>query len=77
MAQIEFDDTIDGKPVCVFADRFEEDLSVGIHLGPEEVWAETPDGQAIELSPKEEERLGIKATDIYLAEEAFWAWMGW
>jgi hypothetical protein len=59
--RIEFFRTIRGVEVQVFAASFDGDPSVGINLGPEEVWAETLDGEL--------EELGIAATERYLDED--------
>lgn len=69
--RVEFEHVLRGISVRVFADGFEEDLSVGISLGPEQFWVETEDGIPIEdldivLTDEEEMLLMGMAIDIYL-----------
>lgn len=61
--------TIRGVDVEVHADKFDGDPSVGIGIGPEEVWAETLDGEPFELTDEEVEQLGIEATEAYLDDD--------
>jgi hypothetical protein len=67
MATVDFEKTIRGNDVTVFARSFTEDVSVGLNLGPEEVWAETEDGELFDLTDAEIEQLGIEATEFYLS----------
>jgi hypothetical protein len=69
VATVEFDRTVRGVEVTIFADRFTEDLSVGMFLGPEEISAETRDGKPFDLTSEEEEKLGSEATEIFLARD--------
>jgi hypothetical protein len=69
MATVEFDRTVRGVEVTIFADRFTEDPSVGMFLGPEEISAETHDGKPFDLTSEEEEKLGSEATEIFLARD--------
>jgi hypothetical protein len=68
-SQVEFSRTIRGVEVQVFADSFEGDDETGIPYGPEEVWAETLDGEPFELTDEEAEFLGMAATDMYLGDD--------
>lgn len=58
-----------GVEVEIFADQFDGDDSVGIPIGPEEVWAKTLEGQPFNLTDAEVERFGIEATEIYYDQE--------
>jgi hypothetical protein len=69
MARIDFFRTIRGIEVQVFADSFEGDDDTGIPYGPEDVWAETLDGEPFELTDEEAEELGMAATDMYLGDD--------
>jgi hypothetical protein len=71
MACVEFEKTIRGTEVIVFADHFTEDRSTGLNLGPEDVWAETTDGAVFDLTYEETEQLGIEATDIYCDKTSY------
>ena len=64
-----FFETIRGVEVEVFATRFEGDPSVGLTIGPEEVWAKTLEGDDFYLYDEEVEQLAIKATEIYLEDD--------
>jgi hypothetical protein len=68
-SQVEFNQTIRGVEVQVFANSFYGDPSVGIGYGPEEVWAEKLDGEPFELTDEEADVLGMVATDIYLGDD--------
>jgi len=67
---VEFFETIRGTEVKVFANHFEADPSVGLAMGPDEVYANILNedgsvGDAFELTDEEVESLGIKATEIF------------
>ena len=49
----------------LFADNFDGDPSVGIGIGPENVWATTLDGKPFELTDDEVEQFGIEASKCY------------
>lgn len=68
-SDIEFFKTIRGTEILVFAKHFVEDQFVGLTLGPDEVWAETLDGTAFDLTDEEVEQLGIEATEAFLGRE--------
>lgn len=64
--KIEFSETIRGVEVEIIATDFDGDLSVGIHYGPETVYAKRlDDGSDFELTDEEVEALGIRAGEIY------------
>lgn len=72
MGPIKFDYKVNGRMVTVCADNFTEDPSVGLYLGPEELWIEDPETGKEEPIPEAlEYELSRIATDIYLdsAEE--------
>ena len=62
---VEFEKTIRGVEVTVHADNFDSDPSVGIGLGPDELWAETDAGAEFALTDEEVDQLSIEATDRY------------
>ena len=64
-----FFETIRGVEIEVFAERFEGDPSIGLEIGPEEVWAKTLDGKDFYLRDEEVEQLATKATEIYLEDD--------
>jgi hypothetical protein len=65
MATIEFDRTIRGTEVRIFADSFDGDPSTGVGFGPEELWAKTHEGEEFELTDEEIDSLSVEATEIY------------
>lgn len=69
MARIEFDRAIRGVEVRVFADSFGGDPSTGVGFGPEELWAETRNGQPFELTDEEVDSLSVEATGIFEGED--------
>lgn len=60
----EIDTTIRGISVTVFGSNYSEDSSVGIQFGPEDVWAETEDGQYFKLTDDEENDFYGQLADI-------------
>ena len=54
-----------GVKVEIFASNFDGDPSVGLEIGPEEVWAKTVGGKIFELTDQETEQFGIEASKIY------------
>lgn len=68
---IEFEYMINDIPCMIKADVFTEDPSVGIPLGPEELWAESlVDGVEIPISEQLEDRLLKWVTEAQLEHEA-------
>lgn len=63
--KVSFEKTIRGVEVTIHADHFDSDPSVGIGLGPDELWAETADGTEFALTDEEVDQLSIEATDRY------------
>ena len=59
---------IRGTAVVVKAGNFSSDPSVGIEMGPDEIYAETPEGQPFEMTEDEEAHYGGEATDLYMQE---------
>jgi hypothetical protein len=57
---------IRGIEVKVFADSF--DRSPGIPYGPQEVWAQTFEGDAFELTQAEEEKIASEAAESRLSD---------
>lgn len=66
---ITFFRTIRNVELKIFADDFEYDPDVGIECGPEQIWAETLDGEDFDLTPQEEDEMSVIATDIYLSDD--------
>ncbi len=60
----EIETVIRGTCVTVYGDNYTEDPSVGLGFGPEEVWAELPDGSQFELTDDEENDFSQKLADI-------------
>lgn len=63
---VELEREVRGVKVVVHANNFTEDPSVGIRLGPDEVYAKTEDGKDFELTEEEEIRFSTEATDSFL-----------
>ena len=62
---IEFEKTIRGVEVTVYADNFYSDHSVGIEFGPDEVYATKDNGEDFELTEQEIVDLSGEAIDLY------------
>lgn len=60
----EIDTEIRGVKVTVFGSNYTEDASVGINFGPDEVWAETVDGDDFELTENEIDDFSEKLANI-------------
>ena len=68
-AAIEFEHEINGIPCIVKADNFNEDPSVGIWFGPDDLWAERLDtGEEVELS----NIIYFQLTQIAIAKQLQW-----
>lgn len=66
---IQYFETVRGVEVEIFAEDFDCDPSVGLPIGPENVYAKTMNGEYFDLTDEEVEKFGIKATEIYLADD--------
>jgi hypothetical protein len=64
---VELEKVIRGVAVTVYANNFEEDRSVGLNLGPDEMYAKTEDGAEFELTDDEQSALAEEATEEYLS----------
>lgn len=67
--KVEFERTIRDRPVTIYADCFSQDPTVGIGLGPDELWAETEDGKSFELTDDEYSELCRAATEIFIDQQ--------
>lgn len=70
MACIEFEHNINETECIIYADEFTEDPSVGIGLGPEALWAQTPDGQEVEIPEHMISELVQIANELLLTRES-------
>lgn len=63
----QFDDVLGGREVMVTVDEFEHDPSVGIHYAPVGLAAYDADTHMpIELTERDQERLEIRASELYI-----------
>lgn len=67
--KISFFSVVRSVEVEIIATDFDGDPSVGIGIGPEQVWAKTLEGEPFELTDEEAEKLGIEATEIWYDQE--------
>jgi hypothetical protein len=65
--------TVRGVEVEVIGDSFDGDPSVGIPYGPEQVYAETMDGEHFELTPAEEEQFTVELAEAH-DQQSFHDW---
>lgn len=63
--KVEFEREIRGRTVTIFADCFSQDPTVGIGLGPDELWAEI-DGKPFELTDEEYSQMCELATEVFI-----------
>lgn len=63
--------TIRGIEVEVTATAFDGDDSVGIPYGPEEIYAETLDGQPFELTEEELDKYTLEFSERYQEMDSF------